>query len=352
MPGLTHAARSGQVVLANALGCSLLESHAIIPFLPTLARYFLREELILSSVPTWWCGDDTTRQFVLDNLAKLGHQAHAFPGPGLGPVYWRGSPADERGRWRERILAAPQDYVAQEMISGSTAPAWNGGELRPCNVALRTFAFAAGDRYEVMPGGLARVSQSPDSLGESSLGGNGSKDVWVLSEGPVSSVTLLHPAGQPIGLQRSTSDLPSRVADHLFWLGRHAERTEDAARLVRSIISRLTSEAAFTDPQSIAALLRTLAGQGQVRPEFVVHVGGEQFAQLENELLGFRVRSHPRRQPGRDAGRPAPGGSGRSRPDFDRQLANSQRPAAGVGPAPHARSRSAAERGAVGPEPC
>ena len=61
---------------------------------------------------------------------------------------------------------------------------------------------------------------------------------------PVSPVTLLHPAGTPVGLQRSASDLPSRVADHLYWLGRHAERTEGAARLVRSIVSRLTSEAA------------------------------------------------------------------------------------------------------------
>jgi uncharacterized alpha-E superfamily protein len=154
-------------------------------------------------------------------------------------------------------------------------------------VALRTFAFAVDGNYEVMPGGLARVSQSPDALGESALGGQGSKDVWVLSEGPVPAVTLLHPPGAPVDLQRSGNDLPSRVADHLFWLGRHAERTEGAARLVRSIIARLTSETAVTSPQSIKVLLRTLAEQGRVRPEFVVHVGGQQVVQLESELLAF-----------------------------------------------------------------
>ena len=69
--GLTHAARCGHVVLVNALGCSLLESPAVIPFLPTLARFFLREDLMLPSVPTWWCGDDAARRYVLDHLAEL-----------------------------------------------------------------------------------------------------------------------------------------------------------------------------------------------------------------------------------------------------------------------------------------
>jgi uncharacterized circularly permuted ATP-grasp superfamily protein/uncharacterized alpha-E superfamily protein len=286
VPGLTHAARSGNVVLVNALGCSLLESHALIPFLPTLVRYFLREDLILPSVPTWWCGDDEARRHVLDNLARLVIKP-AFPQPGQFPVYGARLSSQEREACRQRILAAPQNYVAQELVSGSTAPAWYGGELRPSHVALRTFAFAAGDDYTVMPGGLARVSATADSLGESALGGNGSKDAWVLSDSPVSSVTLLHPPGTPVGLQRSTTDLPSRVADHLYWLGRHAERTEGAARLVRSIVSRLTSEASFSSPQSLKALLAALATVGSVRPEFVVHFAGEQIAQLENELLAF-----------------------------------------------------------------
>jgi hypothetical protein len=164
-----------------------------------------------------------------------------------------------------RIRHQPQNFVAQELIAGSTAPAWYAGAMRPTHVAVRTFAFAQDDHYDVMPGGLARVSLTPDALGESALGGQGSKDVWVLSEGPVSEVTLLHPVGAPVVLQRSTSDLPSRVADHLYWLGRHAERTEGAARLVRGLVSRLTSEAATSGSQSAGALLRALSDQGRVR---------------------------------------------------------------------------------------
>jgi len=282
--GLTHAARSGQVVLVNALGCSLLESPAVIPFLPTLAKFFLHEDLLLPSVPTWWCGDDAARRHVLDHLEQLVIKP-SFPRPEASPIYGARLSAAQREELRERIRSRPQNYVAQELVAGSTAPMWNGGQLRPTHVAVRTFAFAAEGRYEVMPGGLARVSLSPDSLGESTLGGQGSKDVWVLSEGPVAAVTLLHPAGAPVGLQRSGHDLPSRVADHLFWLGRRAERTEGAARIVRSVIARLTSETALRSPQSLAALLRALAEQGSVRPEFAVPPGGRKVAQLERELL-------------------------------------------------------------------
>ena len=32
----------------------------------------------------------------------------------------------------------------------------------------------------------------------------------------------------------------SRAAEHLFWLGRYAERSENAARLLRSVLGRLT----------------------------------------------------------------------------------------------------------------
>ena len=35
-----------------------------------------------------------------------------------------------------------------------------------------------------------------------------------------------------------TTELPSRVAENLFWLGRYVERTEATLRLVRALIGR------------------------------------------------------------------------------------------------------------------
>src|SRR5690606_9652332 len=116
--------------------------------------------------------------------------------------------------------------------------------IKPGHIALRTFLVADQGDYRVMPGALAHVGPSPADLGESLFVGHGSKDVWVLADGPVAPVTLLQPPGTPIEPRRSGVDLPSRVADNLFWLGRHIERAEGSARLLRSIFTRLISESA------------------------------------------------------------------------------------------------------------
>jgi uncharacterized alpha-E superfamily protein len=43
----------------------------------------------------------------------------------------------------------------------------------------------------------------------------------------------------PLAIRRAAGELPSRVADNLFWLGRYVERLEGAARLVRATLARL-----------------------------------------------------------------------------------------------------------------
>jgi len=93
-----------------------------------------------------------------------------------------------------------------------------------------------------MRGGLARMNVGRSGGEETLLSSQGSKDVWVLSSGPVQPVTLLRQRGQPLPLRRSGYDLPSRVADDLYWLGRHAERSEGTARLLRTVVNRLSAE--------------------------------------------------------------------------------------------------------------
>ncbi len=56
VPGLVHAVRSGGTVLANALGSGLVESPALMAFLPRLATHILGRGLSLPHVGTWWCG--------------------------------------------------------------------------------------------------------------------------------------------------------------------------------------------------------------------------------------------------------------------------------------------------------
>jgi len=72
--------------------------------------------------------------------------------------------------------------------------------------------------------------------------GGGSKDTWVLTDGPVSPMSLLASPSVKIQRERRSGDLPSRVADNLFWLGRYAERVEHSVRVLRSVVSRLTDD--------------------------------------------------------------------------------------------------------------
>jgi len=113
----------------------------------------------------------------------------------------------------------------------------------------------------MMPGGLTRVTASADTMVVSMQQGGGSKDTWVLSAGPVSNFTLLSSTVQPVELSRGGSDLPSRAADNLFWLGRYAERTEGMVRLLRGILVRVTENSGIAEAPELPALLRVLALQ-------------------------------------------------------------------------------------------
>jgi len=69
--------------------------------------------------------------------------------------------------------------------------------------------------------------------------GGRSKDAWVLWDGAVDKFSMLRPRHQPVPLQHTPADIPSRAADHLFWLGRYAERCECIARLLRCLMTRV-----------------------------------------------------------------------------------------------------------------
>lgn len=239
--GLLQAARSGNVVIANALGSGMLEAPALAAFLPELCRRVLGEELKLSSVPTWWCGREEDRKYVLENMHRLLIKP-ALLHRNRKNIHGGQLSQAERERLADQIRRRPQAYAAQELIDRSSTPVWTRGELQPRHVALRTFVTVAGDHYDAMPGGLIRVSTDSNLLGTSVSSGQGSKDLWILSDGPVAPVTLLRAPDVPVELRRSGNDLPSRVADNMFWLGRQIERAEGIVRQWRSVITRWISE--------------------------------------------------------------------------------------------------------------
>ncbi|MCE9545537.1 MAG: circularly permuted type 2 ATP-grasp protein, partial [Planctomycetia bacterium] len=182
------------------------------------------------------------------------------------------------------IRANPAAFIAQETVSRSSAPVWNDGAVQSSHIAVRAFLVASKDTYTVMPGGLARVSSSTDPLELSILSGEGSKDLWVLANQPISPVSLLDKPGQPVELRRSGAELPSRVADNLYWLGRHTERADATVRLLRAITLRLTDEGDPAGLSELPSLLRVLVEQGQIEPGFLVDGMREQLPTIEQML--------------------------------------------------------------------
>jgi len=240
--GLIEAVRAGNVAVANALGSGLLETSAFMPFLPGLSQRMLGEKLKLPAMATWWCGQPKAFRYVLDNLDFLVIKP-AFPSKGMEPVFGGKLAIGERSGLIARMQANPREFVGQELVNLSTVPVWSEKNLSPRRVVLRMYLAASGDSWVVMPGGLARVSSSLGTPVVSMQRGGGSKDTWVLSNGPIDTSSLQRPRDLPIDLNRGeTSDLPSRAADNIFWLGRYAERSEHLARVLRCILIRLTGE--------------------------------------------------------------------------------------------------------------
>jgi uncharacterized alpha-E superfamily protein len=136
----------------------------------------------------------------------------------------------------------------------STVPALVGEQVQPRRFVVRSYLSAYGESYTVMNGALSRITQSNDSLVVSLQKGGRSKDTWILSDGPVSPVTLLPPTTQPVAISRGGSDLPSRLAEDLFWLGRYSERTDAQARLGRGAITRMIDQAGFDSAHAVQVL--------------------------------------------------------------------------------------------------
>jgi len=267
-PGLLQAARGGRVALANALGSGLVESPGFAEFLPAVARRLLGEELALASPRSWWCGLPANLRHVLDTLDECVIEPVA-PRRGLKRIVPALLDAAERERLGAEIRARPADWVGRERVERSVAPCWHDGRVTPASVLMRCFAVAGAEGYQAMRGGLARMSVGRSSGEELLLSSQGSKDVWVLARGPVPPVTLLHRPGQPVPLRRSGYDLPSRVADHLYWLGRHVERAEGTARLLRTVAARLASESHHECGVEAALLLNAQAGPAHARTEWL-----------------------------------------------------------------------------------
>jgi uncharacterized circularly permuted ATP-grasp superfamily protein len=178
VPGLMAAYRAGRVTIANAIGTGIADDKSIYPFVPQMIRFYLGEEPLLANVPTWSLRRRDDLAYVLDHLAELVvKEVHGAGGYGMliGPS----ASVMQLEDFRERILAAPDRYIAQPTLALSTCPTFVEQGIAPRHIDLRPFVLS-GREITIVPGGLTRVALRSGSLVVNSSQGGGTKDTWVL----------------------------------------------------------------------------------------------------------------------------------------------------------------------------
>jgi uncharacterized circularly permuted ATP-grasp superfamily protein len=179
VPGIMSAYVAGNVTLANAVGTGIADDKAVYSFMPAIVKFYLGEEPLLKTVPTWRCREEEHLAFVLDHLNELVvKEVHGSGGYGMliGPA------ASKVGieQFRAKLKTSPKNFIAQPTLALSTCPTCVEQGVAPRHVDLRPFVLTGRDRVRIVPGGLTRVALKEGSLVVNSSQGGGTKDTWVL----------------------------------------------------------------------------------------------------------------------------------------------------------------------------
>ncbi len=304
VPGLVQAVRSGNVAVANPLGSGILETPGLVPFLPGLCRLLLNEDLLLEDVPTVWCGQPEALNTVISRIADPARPmiiSSAFASAGQPVADTRAMPPEKIQALVAEIKAMPHAYVAREPVTTCTLPVWDQGDLTQGSFTMRLFSslvtrgaetVTAGEvlppldeRVSVMPGALTRVSHDTGLFSDQDMRAQGgSKDTWCFTNEIVEHQTMMTQLMAPLEIHRE-SDLPSRVADNMLWLGRYVERTEGTLRVIRSVLTRLNSETRLDIMAEFPFLLRAMAALGITAPGFSPPGDIYSMAIIETEIL-------------------------------------------------------------------
>jgi uncharacterized circularly permuted ATP-grasp superfamily protein len=178
VPGLMAAYRAGRVTVANAIGTGIADDKSIYPCVPDMIRFYLGEEPLLANVPTRILRRPDDLAYTLAHLDELVvKEVHGSGGYGMlvGPA----ASEAEREDFRLKILAAPENYIAQPTLALSTCPTFVEQGIAPRHIDLRPFVLSGRD-ITIVPGGLTRVALRAGSLVVNSSQGGGTKDTWVL----------------------------------------------------------------------------------------------------------------------------------------------------------------------------
>jgi uncharacterized circularly permuted ATP-grasp superfamily protein len=178
VPGLMRAWKAGKVALANAPGAGVADDKVVYTYVPDIIRYYLGEHAILPNVPSYRCVNPEECEYVLSNLDKLVVKPANESG-GYGMLIGPKASEQELAEFAELILQDPRNYMAQPLLTLSTAPTIVDGSVEPRHLDLRPFVLSGKATY-VTNGGLTRVALRKGSTVVNSSQGGGSKDTWIV----------------------------------------------------------------------------------------------------------------------------------------------------------------------------
>jgi len=271
VPGMIEAWRTANVALVNAPGAGFASTPALMPFLPGICRKWLGEEIKLPFVETWWLSQPDVRRRVMDQLHRY-ILLPAFNRDPLLPIRCANLSPSARKHWAAVIEERPYDFVAQLDVTPSEAPSLEQRGIRQRPVVWRAFTLNATDGPVVLPGGLARIGKSaqPPQLWPGHAGFT--KDVWVCDQ-TADFMTKMDVKSPRAHKDRhpAASEVPSRIAEQLFWVGRYAERIEFATRLLRVTLRCLSGEAGRLQQEQLGACLSLIRGSHLMPKEVIIH---------------------------------------------------------------------------------
>jgi len=181
IPGIMDIYRAGGVTITNAPGTGIADDKAIYSYMPDIVRFYTGEKPLLKNVPTWRCSEKDSLKYVLEHLEELVvKEVHGSGGYGMlvGPA----ASKTEVSKFRRKLKANPDNYIAQPTLALSTTPILGKSTLMPRHVDLRPFVLVSPNAIDITPGGLTRVAMKKGSLVVNSSQGGGTKDTWVLED--------------------------------------------------------------------------------------------------------------------------------------------------------------------------
>ncbi len=272
--GLVEASRAGTVGMANPLGSGLVESPAFRAYLPKISLALFGRPLALPSIPTRHLANADQRQEVFDTFADWIIRP-AYGDRQAAPLRVGSMVPSDQEKLRAEVLESPGSFVAEKWPEASRVPiGLNMAEEG--SLSLRLFACASGEEFTVMPGALGRVNDSPDGLFLEGETATISKDVWVIGNDDAGAPELPRMPEPLVEIRRGGVDLPSRLFDDIYWLGRYTQRCNCNARIIRAGLEPIQTEGSEVPVELVAALPRTLAALQVLSPGTIKKVGLEQ----------------------------------------------------------------------------